>query len=312
MDKFDISLFRYFEIRVGREKERKRETTALGRRVDRIRAPFVRTHPRFSHDDPCESLETEKNIGNFKLETFGERYVRKDKFSILENEMDEDEEFFFFPFPRVNPFDGTKVYASRGIKWNGWSAENRGVRQSGYSFESICEMIEGQSREQIDRGRIRRLETSKESRRTSEARKRFTIQRIPVPEIVILPKHRSKNSRKSRRIKRRPVFCDNKRPRRAERRNGKLLSRPTCRSVLPLTVVYLEQLLLLLPKAEKKKKGGEKKKEKKKYRDFFPGLSHCVECFSILRREIVEALHSERSKFCILLSFRIALIFRDV
>lgn len=263
MDKFDISLFRYFEIRVGREKERKRETTALGRRVDRIRAPFVRTHPRFSHDDPCESLETEKNIGNFKLETFGERYVRKDKFSILENEMDEDEEFFFFPFPRVNPFDGTKVYASRGIKWNGWSAENRGVRQSGYSFESICEMIEGQSREQIDRGRIRRLETSKESRRTSEARKRFTIQRIPVPEIVILPKHRGKNSRKSRRIKRRPVFCDNKRPRRAERRNGKLLSRPTCRSVLPLTVVYLEQLLLLLPKAEKKKKGGEKKRKRK-------------------------------------------------
>lgn len=178
--------------------------------------------------------------GNFKLE----KYISSFKFSILENEMDEDEEFFFFLFSRVNSFDGAKVYIYiyRGVKSNG-SAENRGVRQSGYSFESICEMIEGQSREQIDRGRIRRLETSKESRWTSEARKRFTIQRIPVPEIVILPKHRGKNSRKSRRIKRRPVFCNNKRPRRGERRNGKLLSRPTCRGVLPLTVVYLEQLL---------------------------------------------------------------------
>lgn len=152
-------------------------------------------------------------------------------------------------------------------------------------------MIEGQSREQIDRGRIRRLETSKESRRTSEARKRFTIQRIPVPEIVILPKHRSKNSRKSRRIKRRPVFCNNKRPRRGERRNGKLLSRPTCRGVLPLTVVYLEQLLSPFLSLKKK---GKKRKRKSIEISFWDYL--IVSSVSILSREIVQASHSERSK----------------
>lgn len=190
---------------------------------------------------------------------------RKFKFSILE--MDEDEEFLFFLFSRVNSFESMYIYVyiSRGIKSNGWLVGRKSscVRQSGYSFESICEMIEGQSREQIDRGRIRRLETSKESRRTSEARKRFTIQRIPVPEIVILPKHRGKNSRKiSAGKKTATFFVIISGQRRGERGNGKLLSRPTCRAVLPLTVVYLDQLLSSFSGWKKKRE----KKEGKKYR----------------------------------------------
>lgn len=172
----------------------------------------------------------------------------------------------------------------------GWSAENRGVRQSGYSFESICEMIEGQSREQIDRGRIRRLETSKESRRTSEARKRFTIQRIPVPEIVILPKHRGKNSRKiSAGKKTATFFVIISGQRRGERGNGKLLSRPTCRAVLPLTVVYLDQLLSSFSGWKKKR---EKRKGKSIERFLSRIISLCLESLDSLRRE-------KLSKHCI-------------
>lgn len=83
-----------------------------------------------------------------------------------------------------------------------------------------------------DRGTISRANRSRSDpparnverieRRTSEARKRFTIRRIPVPEIVILPKHRGKNSRKSRRVKRKAeIFCNNK-PSRAKKRKTAL------------------------------------------------------------------------------------------
>lgn len=77
-----------------------------------------------------DALPEPKNVfvgGNFKLE----KYISSFKFSILENEMDEDEEFFFFLFSRVNSFDGAKVYIyiSRSkIEWVGRKSRRSAIR----------------------------------------------------------------------------------------------------------------------------------------------------------------------------------------